>query len=379
MTLSKSRRLYLIPVLLKAIDVLEIFQVESEPMTLEAVHRHAKISKTTAYRVLKTLVHRGYLYQSPDGAYRLIHSSKKLVFGFGEMGATIPFSIEVKKSLMAAASSLGVELLILDNCYDAGTALQNAQEFVKRGVDLVIELQVEENIAPLIAAKIAAAKIPFIAVDIPHPHATYFGADNYRVGFEAGELLAAHAASKWGGKFDWVVGLEVPSAGQLVQSRITGAFEGVRRCFPALPVETFIRVDGRGLRDHSRRVISDFLGRHPCGQKVLIAATNDPSALGAADAVREHNREKQVAIVGQDCIAEALVEMNNPGSPLIGSISHEIASYGANIIHLGLALIRGESVSPYNYVAHRVVTPQFLGYADDTHAMRSPLNVPASE
>jgi ribose transport system substrate-binding protein len=373
MTLSKSRRLYLIPVLLKAIDVLEIFQAESEPMTLEAIHRHAKISKTTAYRILKTFVHRGYLYQSPDGLYRLLHSSKKLVFGFGEMGATVPFSIEVKNSLMEAAASLGVDLLILDNCYNAGTALQNVQEFVKCGVDLVIELQVEENVAPLIAATIAAAKIPFIAVDIPHPHATYFGADNYRVGFEAGELLAAHAARIWGGKPDWVIGLEVSGAGELVQSRITGAFEGVRRSFPALPVETFVRVDGKGLRDDSRRVISDVLDRHPGGQKILIAATNDSSALGAVDAVRKHNREKQVAIVGQDCIAEAIVEMKIPGSPLIGSVSHEIASYGANIINLGLALIRGDSVSPYNYVAHRVVTPQSMGYEDDTRDLSRPI------
>ena len=42
----------------------------------------------------------------------------------------------------------------------------------------------------MIADKIAAAKIPLIAIDIPHPHATYFGVDNYRVGLEAGELLA---------------------------------------------------------------------------------------------------------------------------------------------------------------------------------------------
>ncbi len=36
---------------------------------------------------------------------------------------------------------------------------------------------------------------------------------------------------------DWVIGLDLPEAGQLVQSRITGAFEGVRAGHPELPVE----------------------------------------------------------------------------------------------------------------------------------------------
>jgi ABC-type sugar transport system substrate-binding protein len=45
----------------------------------------------------------------------------------------------------------------------------------------------------VIADKIAGAGIPLIAIDIPHPHATYFGVDNYRAGLEAGELLASYA------------------------------------------------------------------------------------------------------------------------------------------------------------------------------------------
>ena len=43
----------------------------------------------------------------------------------------------------------------------------------------------------MIADKIAGANIPLIAIDIPHPHATYFGVDNYRIGIEAGECLAS--------------------------------------------------------------------------------------------------------------------------------------------------------------------------------------------
>src|ERR1700760_1025266 len=242
MTLRKSRRLYLIPVLSKALDILELLQAENQPMTLEAIHRQTKISKTTVYRVLKTYVHRGYLAQSPDGLYRQVSRPKKLRFGFGGQSVDMPFSVEVTESLKDAAAAVGVDLLILDNRYDSATALKNAEEFVRSKVDLVIEFQVEQEVAPMIGDKIAAANIPLIAIDIPHPHATYFGVDNYRVGFEAGEVLAAHAVQHWDGKVDWVLGLDLPEAGLLVQSRMTGAFEGVRAGIPDLPVECFVRI-----------------------------------------------------------------------------------------------------------------------------------------
>lgn len=360
MTVRKSRRLYLIPVLSKALDILELLQAENQPMTLEAIHRQTKISKTTVYRVLKTFVHRGYLSQSPDGLYRHVMRPKKLCFGFGGQSRDMPFSVEVTDSLKQAAAAVGVDLLILDNAYDAATAMRNAEEFVKHRVDLVIEFQVEQEAAPVIADKIAAAKIPLIAIDIPHPHATYFGVDNYRVGFEAGKVLAEHAIKNWESKADWILGLDLPEAGLLVQSRITGAFEGVRREIPDLPVECFVRMDGRGMRDRSRKLISEFLDRHPRDKHILVAAATDTSALGALDAVKDRKRERHVGIVGQDCIAEVVEEMQRPGSPLIGSVSHEAGSYGPNLIHLGLAILRGQTVAPYNYVAHKMVTPATL-------------------
>jgi ribose transport system substrate-binding protein len=356
-----SKRLYLIPVLSKALDILELLQGENQPMTLESIHRQTRISKTTVYRVLKTFVHRGYLSQSPDGTYRQVTRPKKMRFGFGGQSADMPFSEEVTESLKDAAAAVGVDLLILDNRYDAATALRNAEEFVTSKVDLVIEFQVEQEVAPMIGDKIAGAKIPLIAIDIPHPHATYFGVDNYRVGIEAGETLGAHAIASWDGKVDWVIGLDLAEAGQLVQSRITGAFEGVRSGHPELPVEVFVRIDGRGMRDRSNKLISDFLQRHPKDRHILIAAATDSSALGAVDAVREQKREKHVAIVGQDCIAEAMQEMRRDKSPLIGSVSHEASSYGPSLIHLGLSLLRGQTVPPYNYVAHKMVTRDSLG------------------
>ena len=76
--------------------------------------------------------------------------------------------------------------------------------------------------------------------------------------------------------------------------------------------------------------------------------------------MRELKREKHVVVVGQDCIAEAIAEMRKDKSPLIGSVSHEANSYGPSLVHLGLQLLRGQTVPPYNYVAHKMVTQKML-------------------
>jgi ribose transport system substrate-binding protein len=371
---AKAKRLYLIPVLTKALDILELLQNERQPMVLETIHKQTKISKTTVYRILKTLVHRGYVGQTADRHYRLISRPKKLRFGLGSQSAEMPFSEAVTNSLRQAAAAVGVDLLVLDNRYSAEAAIQNAEAFVRERVDLVIEFQIDEHAAPIIADTIAAAKIPLIAVDIPHPHATYFGVDNYRVGLEAGELLAEFAVERWDGKVDWMIGLDIEEAGQMVQSRITGAMKGVRSRLPEIPVESFVRMDGRGLRETSYKLVSEFFNRHPKDKRILIAAANDTSAMGAIKAARDLGRTKHVAVVGQDCLEEMMTEMRRPGSPAIGSVSHEVAQYGPRLIELGLALLRGETVPPYNYVAHRAVKADHLTQSADgtgVHTIRT--------
>src|ERR1035441_6979949 len=68
----KIKRLYLIPILSKALDVIELLEQHNTPLTLEDVYQKTEISKTSVYRILKTLVHRGYVAQGQNGQYRLV-------------------------------------------------------------------------------------------------------------------------------------------------------------------------------------------------------------------------------------------------------------------------------------------------------------------
>jgi ribose transport system substrate-binding protein len=358
---TKIKRLYLIPILSKALDVLELLEQNNAAVTLEDVYQKTQISKTSVYRILKTLVHRGYVAQAQNGMYRLVSRPRRLRFGFAAQSAEMPFSVAVAQSITAAAAASGVELIILDNRYDPDVAIQNAEEFVAKHVDLVLEFQVEEHVAPRVAHIFKRAEIPLVAIDVPHPNSTYFGVDNFEVGYEAGSLLAQHALRKWKGKVDWVLGVGFPEAGSFVQSRITGAFDGIRPRLPDLAPDRFIQLDGRGMRKPSQQAISDLLRARRKGERFLVAAATDSSALGVLDAVRQAGREQDFAIVGQDCIPEAIEEMRTGKSAIVGSISHEVETYGPRLIQLGIALLRGYTVPPYNYVRHKAVTPETLG------------------
>jgi len=357
---TKIKRLYLIPILSKALDVIELLEQNHGPVSLEDVYQRTQISKTSVYRILKTLVHRGYVAQAQNGQYRLVSRPRRLRFGFATESGEMPFAVAVTQSVIAAAAAAGIELHILDNRYDPDVAIQNAEEFVAKRVDLALEFQVEEAVAPRVAHIFKKADIPLIAIDVPHPNATYFGVDNFEAGYEAGSLLVQHAQHKWKGKVDKVVGVGFSEAGTFVQSRITGSFDGIRARIKDLPPDQFIQIEGRGMREPSRLAMKEVLRFYSKGQHILVSAATDSSALGVLDAVRELGCESDFAIAGQDCIPEVLAEMKSGKSAIIGSISHEVESYGPRLIQLGIALLRGYTVPPYNYARQRAVTPETL-------------------
>lgn len=357
---AKVQRLYLIPILSKALDIIELLEESHSPVTLEDVYQKTHISKTSVYRILKTLVHRGYVAQTQNGQYRLVSRPRRLRFGLAVQSADMPFSAAVAQSVTAAAAASGVELLILDNRFDTDVALSNAEEFVAKRVDLVLEFQVEEAAAPRIANIFKKAEIPLVAIDVPHPNATYFGVDNFECGYEAGALLAQHAIRKWKGRADLVLGIGFAEAGSFVQSRMTGAFDGVRERVSEISADRFVLLEGRGMREPSRLAITQFLQGRRKSERILVAAATDSSALGVLEAARQVGRESDFAIVGQDCIPEALDEMRTGKSALIASISHEVETYGPRLIQLGISLLRGYTVPPYNYVRHKAVTAETL-------------------
>ncbi len=74
--LSKTR-FYLVPILMRTLDVVE-FLVQSEiPLKTNEIASSTKIPKATTYRILRTLVHRGYVLQDVEGRFCIRKSAEQ--------------------------------------------------------------------------------------------------------------------------------------------------------------------------------------------------------------------------------------------------------------------------------------------------------------
>src|SRR5262245_31472293 len=141
-----------------------------------------RFSKGMCFRLLYTLHHCGFLEKVEGNRYRLaaeVRRRKRYRIGYAAQGQDSSFPRDVLVGLERAAAREQLELIVLNNRYQPKVALRNAEQLIKEGVDLVIEFQTDEAVAPAIASSYLEADIPMIAIDIPHPGATYFGANNY--------------------------------------------------------------------------------------------------------------------------------------------------------------------------------------------------------
>jgi ribose transport system substrate-binding protein len=245
----------------------------------------------------------------------------------------------------------------VDNRYNAKIAQRNADVLVREKVDLVIEFQTDEHVAPIVAAKYREAGIPLIALEVPHPGATYFGANNYEAGLIGGRHLGRWAKQQRYSEADEIVLITLDRAGSLPRMRLTGMLVGMREAHPVLENSHVTYLDGDGKLGESFEAMRRYL-RSSRARRFLIGAINDPSALGALRAMQEAGRVDTCAIMGQNASPEGRAELRQPGTRLIGSVAYFPEKYGAEIVAVAMDILQRRAVPPAVFVKHQLVTPE---------------------
>lgn len=346
---------YIVPVAAKTLDILEAFRSPDDELTLQDVIDKTGIAHATAFRILYTLVHRGYLTRRGNG-YRLPKLRQKPKIGYAFLSDDVAISVAIGESLRKEAAAAGMDVTILNNEETPETAIRNARRFVAEQVSVVIEFQNDSEVAPVIADILATAGIPAIALHIPQPGAVYFGPDNYRAGWTAGTALAEHALSQWRGRFDRLLLMDIQHAGPTLRSRMTGVLAGLENMMGPAPPDKVIRLSSAKTREKSRQIVTACLAEHAKAQKVLISAVSDDNALAALDAVRDVGVSKNCAIVGHDGSEEALEAIAEPGSPFIATVAFFPEQYGRQLTDLAARILRGDAVPPAVYIPHQLIT-----------------------
>lgn len=277
----------------------------------------------------------------------------QFTIGFANQSETLPFAVDVRRSLERAAADVGsIDLVVADNQLSGEEALRIADRLVKRNIDLVIEYQIDYKAGNLIMDKFRQADIPVIAVDIPMVGATFFGVDNYRAGHMAGEALAKWTQRMWHGPIDHLLVLEEPRAGSLPEARIQGQLEGLQEVVGPLPAEKIHYIDCGNTSIISEKGVAQVLNTLPDSHHIAIISFNDEAALGALQAARKADREADVVIVGQGADRLVRGEIRDPQSRLIGSTAYMPERYGEKLMELALQILHGESVPPAVYMNH---------------------------
>lgn len=359
--------------LVRACEILRAFRAEDESLRVQDLAERTGLHKATVSRLVGTLRVAGLLRRSSAGRYssgiRFIEK-RSFKIGYASQTERSEFSRDVTSSLHQAAENAGVELITLDNRFNAKTAVANAERLVKEKVDLAIEFQTFESVASVVSSILHNAGIPVIAIDIPHPGAIYYGANNYEAGLIAGQALGHWARSNWDGRVDRVLMIEFASVGRFPQLRLTGALAGIREVLPQFPNSRVVLLEGNGAFRRTMTKVRQYLRAH--GRlRTLVAPITDECGLAALRAFEEAGASGNCVVVGQGAVAEARNELRR-ATPFIGSVAFFPERYGPALIRLTQQVLEHKSTPPALFTEHRLITAQNVDrfYGTDSGPLR---------
>ena len=268
---------------------------------------------------------------------------------------------EVRESFTLAARPHPIDLVLYDNRRDDVRAVENAEAAIVRRVDLYVQYHRGATANATVAQKLKAAGIPVLAVNDPVPGAPLYALDNVAAGRVAGEALAQFAARTWSGQPTVAVAIgRVSAAAERVPERVRGVSDALRERMPAARLTT---LDTQGNPAQVAPLLGAFLSANP-SRKVLIAATDDATALAAKAAVETTGRARDAAIVGQGVDRtihggindRKEIDPTNRNSIVIGSVAFYLDRLGYEVLPLALRMLRGEAVPPRTLMPHKLIT-----------------------
>ncbi len=188
------------------------------------------------------------------------------------------------------------ELLVQDAQQDNARQIQQIENFILQGIDVLIVAPNEA--APLTAAVKKAhdkgIKVVCLERNLLEPvYDTFIGADNVVIGEMAGQFIADHLKAK-GAPNPVVVELK----GLLGTKPQEERHEGARKHIDRVPGVTVIEDVANWLQEEGQKRMETLLQAQP--RIDAVYAHNDPMAVGAYWAAKNAGREMEMIFVGVD-------------------------------------------------------------------------------
>jgi len=280
------------------------------------------------------------------------------VIGMSQANLGEPWRVQMDADVRAAAEvHSNLRVIFKDAQNNSLTQRAQVEELVEQGVDLIIISPKEA--APLTGPVAAAyrAGIPVIVLDREvqgDEYTTFIGADNVRIGREAGRWIRETLGGK--GKIVELKGLMTSTPGQ---DRNQGFLEGLDvAANPGL--EVVFSGEMEWLEPNARTEMESALATH--GRIDVVYAHNDPGAHGAWLAARAAGREEEMLFVGIDALPHEGQQYVAQG---ILDATFLYPTGGAEAIDVALRILAGETAPKRITLGTRIFTAENVARGGD--------------
>jgi ribose transport system substrate-binding protein len=271
------------------------------------------------------------------------------LIGMSQCNLGEPWRVQMDADIRtAAARHANLRVVFKDAQNNSLTQRAQVEELVDQGVDLIVISPKEA--APLTRPVADAYQrgIPVIVLDraVQGDQFTMFvGADNVRIGREAGKWIAARLGGR--GAIVELKGLMTSVPGQ---DRHRGFLEGADLSgHPDMPL--VFSGEMQWLEPNARREMESALATNP--RIDAVYAHNDPGAHGAWLAARAAGREQEMIFVGIDALPHEGQQYIRQG---ILDATFLYPTGGAEAVDLALRILRGETVPKTVVLGTRLFT-----------------------
>ncbi len=279
------------------------------------------------------------------------------VVGFANIAESNETLVALGDSMVREGNALGMEVIRVDNNADGARAVQNMDDLITIGVDAVVQFNVDVSVAPAIMEKAEEAGIPVFAVDIPHPGATFFGANNVTAGTIAGEFIAEIINDEWGGELDALVLVDQIASGELPRQRILAAVPVLEAEVPGFSEDELFIVEGGTDPATAQQAVADFLAGNPDMSRIAILSLQDDAFRGVVAAVEVAGREGDVIGVTNNEAFFLEHAIANPEEDFFrGAVTFYLPEYGRFLMPTVREVLDGAAAPENVYVGHEIVT-----------------------
>ncbi|HEY5961118.1 MAG TPA: substrate-binding domain-containing protein, partial [Polyangiaceae bacterium] len=229
-----------------------------------------------------------------------IAAAERVIVGVSQCNLGEPWRVQMNADLARAAASYPtLKLVFKDAQNDSLRQRAQVEELLAQGMRLLIISPKEA--APLTkpVAEVFRQGVPVIVLDRAldgDAYTTFIGADNRRIGREAG-IFAQKALGEQGN----IVELKGLMTSTPAQQRHAGFIDGLD--LPNHPkLKIVFEADMQWLEPNARREMDAALASQPAIS--LVYAHNDPGAHGAYLAAKAAGREREMKFVGIDALPQ---------------------------------------------------------------------------